>query len=208
MIKMTSLRTACAGLGLALVAGLAGADVVPFSMSGSYSQGSGMADLPATTIGLGGAGSFTLDPGSSGTYFDFKRPGGGTFSTINTQISGYYFLRSYAAGEVIGTGNFGSQVSPVDDWDTILVSGSTAGVWGSSNSGYLGFETAAGNFGWVEYDFTRSGGVSTIAFLRGAYSDVAGADIVAGGATVPEPMSIGLVGLALMAAGVARRRRA
>jgi hypothetical protein len=207
MTITTTLRTAAATLGLALTAGLAGANVVPFSISGTYSQG-GSSDLPSTVIGLGGAGSFMLDPGASSAYFDFKRPGGGTFSTINTKIGGYYFLRSYAAGDIIGAGNFGMDVSPVDDWDSILVGGATAGAWGASHTGYLGFDTAAGDYGWVEYNYTRNAGISTITFVRGAYNDVARADIVAGGASVPEPMSLGLVAVGLIAAGVARRRRA
>lgn len=207
MIKNV-LRFATA-LSLAATAAVAGAGVVPFSITGTYSQGGGSGDISTTTIGLGGAGSFVLDPGSSGTYFDFRRPGGGTFSTINTQIEGYYFLRSYSAGQVIGTGNFGSHVSAVDDWDTILVSNATAGAWGASHAGYLGFTTATNNYGWVQYNFTRSGSVSTLQFLSGAYSDVAGADITAGStSSIPEPMSLGLVGAALVAASVVRRRRA
>lgn len=207
MIKNT-LRFAAA-LSLAATAGLAGAGVVPFSITGTYSQGASSGDLGAPTISLGGAGSFVLDPGASGAYFDFKRPGGGTFSTINTQIEGYYFLRSYSSGDVIGAGNFGSHVSAVDDWDTILVNNATAGAWGASHAGYLGFNTAANHYGWVQYNYTRSGSTSTLQFLGGAYSNVAGADIAAGStSSIPEPMSLGLVGAALVAASLVRRRRA
>ena len=198
----TLLKTVVAAAAI-LAAGVASASVVNFSMTGTYAQG-GVADLSATTIGLGGAGSFVIDPGFSGNYFDFKRPGGGTFSTIDTEIGGYYFLRSYSSGDTIGTANFGYQVSPEDDWDTILVNGSTAGAWGTSHSGYLGFQTVAGNFGWVQYDFTRSGAQSTISFLNGAYDDVAGTSITT---SVPEPESYALMlaGLGLLGA-VARRK--
>ena len=198
----TLLKTVVAAAAI-LAAGVASASVVNFSMTGTYAQG-GVADLSATTIGLGGAGSFVIDPGFSGNYFDFKRPGGGTFSTIDTEIGGYYFLRSYSSGDTIGTANFGYQVSPEDDWDTILVNGSTAGAWGTSHSGYLGFQTVAVNFGWVQYDFTRSGAQSTISFLNGAYDDVAGTSITT---SVPEPESYALMlaGLGLLGA-VARRK--
>lgn len=187
-----------------LAAGISSASVVNFSITGTYTQG-GVADLPETTIGLGGAGSFVLDPGFSGDYFDFKRPGGGTFSTIATQIGGYNFLRSYSAGDTIGAATFGSHTSVVDDWDTILVNGQTAGVWGTTHSGYLGFQTLAGNFGWVQYDFSRSGSQSTISFLNGAYDDVAGASIMTTAVPEPEAYALMLAGLGLI--GITRRRK-
>lgn len=186
------------------------AAVTPFAISGTYTQGGVTGDIPATTISLGGAGSFVLDPGGSGQYFDFMHPGGGTFSTVDTPVDDgygetYFFLRSYNPGESIGIGNFGSQVSAYNDWDTILINDRTSGVWGASNKGALGFQTTAGNYGYVDYNFVRSGLLSTITFLDGAYETTAGKSIAAGGTTVPEPTTFALLGLGILGLAASRR---
>lgn len=201
------LRTLAAATAL-IATGTASAGVVGFAINGSYSQGVGMSDT-YDTISLGGAGSFILDPGSSSAYFDFQRPGGGTFSTIGTQLFGYYFLRSYGAGDLIGSGTFGDHASVASDWDSILVENQTGGAWSASHEAFLGFRTAAGNYGYIEYDFTRVNSVSTISFLSGAYESTAGVAIqTPGAADVPEPASIALLGLGVLGFLGARRKQA
>ncbi len=196
------------GVSLFLASVPASAAIQTFAIGGTYSQGNGTSDIPSASIGLGGAGSFDIDPGGGNQFFDFKLPGSGTFSTINTHNWGYYFLDSYSLGETIGVGNFGNHTSSNDDWDTILTGGLVAGVWGSSHNGYLGFKTSSSLYGYIEYAFTRNASISTITFLSGAYNDVPSADIVADGTPVPVPGAaiLGFIGMGT-AATVLRRRR-
>ncbi|WP_165313546.1 PEP-CTERM sorting domain-containing protein [Vibrio ziniensis] len=194
------------GIPLALFCTFANAGIISFTINQTFSQG-GVTDLPSTTISLGGAGSFILDPGFSGDYFDFMFPNSGTFSTTSSEIEGYYFLDSYSLGETLGIGNFGSHISAIGDWDTILVSGLADSIWETSHSGYLGFLTEDSLYGWIDYTFTRTDLTSTITLLNGAYSDVAYADILVGVSEIPEPSSLALFFMGILGFSVWRRRK-
>lgn len=192
--------------------GASHAAVIKFEISGTYTQGSDSQDLVKTAISLGDAGYFLLDPGTSGAYFDFTMPSG-TFSTVATSIQSYYFLQSYQAGTRISHANFGAHISnpysPGYDWDTIMVQGSSLGAWATSHSGYLGFQTGASNFGYIEYDYTRSSSSATIKFLSGAYESEAGVGVSTPGiADVPEPSSIALLCLGGLGLAALRRKSA
>lgn len=195
---------AIAATGALLATSSAHAATVTFAAPWTGTQGGGVSDLGSFALSLGGAGSFTVDPGSSGNFFDFTFAGSGTFGTTNNSYSGYYFLRSYSAGDVIGAGTLTTHTSANGDWDTILASNNTAGVWGATHSGYLGFIGDAGHYGYLDYVFERVGSQSTISFFSGAYESVAGASITipSGVAPVPLPAAgwmllAGLGGLAL-----------
>ena len=103
------------------------AAVVSFSINQTFSQGAGQSDLPLTHVLIGGAGSFFVDPGDSSNYFDFQFAGTGTFSTSGSITDmwndTYYILESFGPGSLIDSTTVGTDVSPLEDWDTILVDG-------------------------------------------------------------------------------------
>lgn len=181
------------------------AALIDFDINETFVQGSGQSDLSTYNYGLSDGSIISIDPGSSAQYLDFMLNGSGTFSTTGSQLGGYYFLKSFSIGDVISDGTFTSNTSTADDWDSILVSGSTLGVWDNSHNGALAFLTDSNNYGYISYDYTRESGISSISLTSGVMQDVANMSLTVGG-TIPEPTSIALFGLALAGLGVRKAK--
>ena len=184
------------------------ATVMQFDINETWSQGIGTNNIGGVNVSLGGAGHFVLDPGASSRYFDFTFNGSGSFSTnADERINGYYFLRSYGEGEFIGSDNFGDNGG---GWDTILVNNQTAGVWGESHEGFMGFRTNENLYGYIAYTLVRQSGLSTLTLLDGAYQSQAGVGIFTPGAVseIPLPAAVWLFASGLLGlAGFKRRQR-
>ena len=188
--------------------GAGSAAVVSFSINQTFAQGDGQSDIPETAVSIGSAGQFFVDPGISSNYLDF-RFAVGTFSTVTSQnLEGYFFLQSFAEGDEVGISTLSSDESAEADWDTILVDDDTLGVWDSSHEGFLGFIADGGEYGYIGYDYTRSGGVSTLNLKDGAYESIVGQPIQIGEAmnAIPEPSSTMALG-ALFGLGLFVRRK-
>lgn len=198
---------------LTVSSALVNAGIVSFDINQSFTQGVGLSDLSDTSVSLGGAGSFTVDPGTSNNYFDFVFSGTGAFSVTSTQIDDYFFAETYLAGETLGLGNFGVLPVIADEWVTILVNNAVAETWTATHDGYLGFLSDNGLYGWIEYNYERNSTTqqSTMSFLSGAYNDVTGESITIpsenGTVDVSAPTSIALFGLGLLGLGLSRRKK-
>ena len=76
----------------------------------------------------------------------------------------------------------------------------------SSPNNYLGFyDSNVNKYGWLQA--TWNGGTKTFTFVAGAYENTPGASILAGAVPVPEPGTLTLGSLALLAGGGAAVRR-
>jgi hypothetical protein len=81
------------------------------------------------------------------------------------------------------------------------------GVFESPNFGpgsYMGFQTAQGNYGWLEVTWTKESNQFQI--LSGAYGNTPGVAILAGGASAPIPEPGTWAAAALLAGGAAFMR--
>jgi hypothetical protein len=177
-------------------------------------------DLTSTGFDLDGVNAGLSDGGYSDLH-NFPISGGGRLEVLNNYGSklglyGYGGLR-FAAGS-----NYASPVK-----FTLNQSIGSSANWSSSETyplfkrfgdespdfgsgSYMGFQTAQGNYGWLEV--TWAAATDTFQIYSGAYESVANVAILAGdtgGGAVPEPGQVAssLLLLALGAAGVAIQRQ-
>jgi LPXTG-motif cell wall-anchored protein len=139
-----------------------------------------------------------VGPASLGPHLNFKVSSSGA--------------AHYVAGQPILAA--GSVSSSADLWRIINSTrrGRTIGISGNFgpgfSNGFVGFENAAGDLGWLQVHVALDGRIPVGAeLIAWAYNDVAGAPINAGQTTTPEPSTAALGLLALGAAGILALRK-
>jgi len=179
-------------------------------------------DLTSTGFDLTGVNA-GLSPGGYTYNLNFPISGGGTLAAINNYMGATGIFGSDGLQFAISSP---SSLSPVNfvinqsigslaNWYNGLNSLFKFGPVESPDFGagsYMGFQTAQGNYGWLEA--TWNGATDTFQIYSGAYESDIGVPIAAGdtgGGTsaVPEPGQVAssLLLLALGAAGVAIQRQ-
>lgn len=198
------MKTVFCALAIAFAATTAAATPVTFDINKSITQGGASADFANTTVVLGSGVSLILDPGSSGQYLDLQLVNGKMAMASDSA------LKIYGAATTISAATVGT--SSLNAWGYALNGNAATTGWTTSlSNGYLGFVSGAGQYGYINFDWTYSATtkVGTLSLKSGAFESVAGTAIVTRAATdVPEPASLGLVFAGLLGAAVARKRRA
>lgn len=144
---------------------------------------------PGTVPFATGSNLVTLGPPGL-SFQQFNNPGGKSFGyTFGSGSSAIAGFRSTTVGNVISTG---LAFNPY-----IILSPSETGT------GTFAFLTNADQVGWFRMNFGGSGGAIT--YLGAAFESTPGVPIVAG--AVPEPATVGLFGLGVLALGAAGVRR-
>lgn len=197
------MKNVLCAIAIAFAATTAAATPVTFNINKSITQGGSSADFTNTTMVLGSGVSLVLDPGMSGQYLDLQLING---KMAASSIAG---LTIYAANSSISAATFSKAA---DNWAYAIDNNVATSGWTSSlSNGYLGFISGAGQYGYINFDWTYSTTtkVGTLSLKSGAFESVAGTAIVTRAATdVPEPASLALVFAGLLGAAVARKRRA
>lgn len=161
---------------------------------GGNSQAS-LAGFPAA-----GAGTLQLFDGFD-LLWDLVGADGFKISSMGGPVS----PRAYASGDLIAGGP-----SFVGSNDTVFANGGGFSPPFGEDT-YLGFVTAQGHCGWLEVTWSPSNPGPQFEILGGAYSDIPGLGVLAGGgevSSVPESGTAAAAGLVALALGLRRRIRA
>ena len=207
-----------AGLGASTI-GTAQSAIVVFDVDPAKTIGVAGTPTPNQTVSFTdiniGAGTYSSSIGygpptvsgpslwftiTGANQFTAEGAGGLALSSVFTGFSSPDNLRSFSAGQEIGTG-------------TKYTVGPIAG-WNGSGTGYVGlrFDTpGASNFGWLELDYVANGASTTLTVGGFAFEDQPGVAIAAGAEVSPIPEPGTWAAAALLAGGAAflrwRKRR-
>jgi len=151
-------------------------------------------------------GSVNFEAKDGNQWLDLTGDGSNSTEGVSQSVattSGTNYVLTFYIGNTTGGGIFGTTST-----DALFINGTNVGNYENSNTDATGL-----NWEQFTYDFMASGSSTTIGFANrdpgGDNSN--GLDLVnleVGTSTVPEPATVGLVGLALVAIAFRRRQSA